>query len=348
MTQASLEAVVRWQRALGGTEKLSVTFHGGEPLLPGVRFYRMALPLLKEGLEPWSVGFGVQSNLWLLTDELCEIFSQYSVSIGTSLDGPEEINDVQRGKGYFRRTMEGIVRALTHGFQVGCICTFTRQSATQADTVFDFFLNEGLGFSVHPAIPSMNCSNGPWVLGSEEFASLLLYLLDRYLPYIGRIRIHTIDAMARSLSAGEGCICIFTDCLGKYMAVDPEGWIYPCQRFAGWKDFRLGNVYGCPTMVELEQSPVWQAFKERQERVAEECGDCSFFSICRGGCPYNALVGGNGHFTTFRDPYCTAYRRFFEELIERALREIFSEENMKAVVEGGNKKYGLLQKGQII
>jgi uncharacterized protein len=308
----------------------------------------MALPLLKTGLEPWPVRFSVQSNLWLLTDELCELFRQYSVSLGTSLDGPEEINDTQRGKGYFRRTMEGINRARRHGLQVGCICTFTPQSALRADAVFSFFLKEHLGFGVHPAIPSLTGGDSSWVLSPEEFASLLLHLLDLYLPHIGRIRIHTIDAMARSLSAGEGGICTFTDCLGKYLAVDPEGWIYPCQRFAGLKDFRLGNVHDCPTLDELAQSPAWQAFEERQERVAEECGDCPFFSICRGGCPYNALAAGRGRFTALHDPYCPAYRCFFEEVKERALREVFSEENMRAVVEGGMRKYGLLQKGQVI
>jgi uncharacterized protein len=348
MTQAALEAVVRWQRALGATERLRITFHGGEPLLPGVRFYRVALPLLREGLEPWTVRFSVQSNLWLLTGELCELFRQYSVSLGTSLDGPEEINDAQRGKGYFRRTVEGIARARAHGLQVGCICTFTRRSAAQADAVFDFFLGEGLGFSIHPALPALGCSDGAWVLSPEEFALLLLRLFERYLPRIGRIRIHTIDAMARSLSAGQGGICTFTDCLGRYLAVDPEGWIYPCQRFAGWKDFRLGNVHDCPTLNDLAQYPAWRAFQEREERVAEECGDCPFFNICRGGCPYNALAAGRGRFTALRDPYCPAYRRFFEEVKERALREVFSEENMRAVVEGGNRKHGLLQRGQVI
>jgi uncharacterized protein len=348
MSRATLEAVVRWQRALGRVEKLQITFHGGEPLLPGVRFYHMALPLLKKELEPWCIHFNVQSNLWFLTDELCELFRQYSVSLGTSLDGPEEINDTQRGKGYFQRTMEGINHARMHGIQVGCICTFTRQSALRADAIFSFFLKEHLGFSVHPAIPSLTGGDSPWVLSPEEFASLLLYLLDLYLPHIGRIHINMIDAMARSISAGEGGICTFTDCLGKYLAVDPEGWIYPCQRFAGLKDFRLGNIHNCPTMEELELSPAWQAFKKRQEQVAEECGDCPFFKICRGGCPYNALAAGNGRFKSLRDPYCTSYRHFFEEVRERALREVFSEENMNAVVEGGNRRYGLLQKGQVI
>jgi uncharacterized protein len=34
----------------GQTGTLEITFHGGEPLLPGAAFYRMALPLLASDL----------------------------------------------------------------------------------------------------------------------------------------------------------------------------------------------------------------------------------------------------------------------------------------------------------
>jgi uncharacterized protein len=45
-----------------------------------------------------------------LYDDFCKLFKEYSVSIGTSLDGPCEINDIQRSSGYFDKTMAGIER----------------------------------------------------------------------------------------------------------------------------------------------------------------------------------------------------------------------------------------------
>ncbi len=155
MGRAILEAVARWQSASDDSATLEITFHGGEPLVPGIDFYRMALPLLREGLAPRRVRFAVQSNLWLLTDDLCDLFREYSVSLGTSLDGPEPINDAQRGRGYFRRTMAGIERARAHGLSAGCICTFTAQSAPRAGEIFDFFVREGLDFSLHAALPAL-------------------------------------------------------------------------------------------------------------------------------------------------------------------------------------------------
>jgi uncharacterized protein len=350
MSPATLEATARWARTLGDGGELHITFHGGEPLLPGVRFYRQALPLLRDGLAPRRVQFAVQSNLWFLTDALCEVFDEYQVDLGTSLDGPEAINDAQRGAGYFARTMEGIRRARQHGLSVGAICTFTRRSAERADEIFDFFLQQGLGFSIHAAVPSLSQPDAPWSLPPDSLGDLLLHLLDRYLNHLDRIRIGTLDAMCRSVSAGQGGICTFTDCIGRHLAVDPEGWITPCQRWAGMPQFRLGNVHDNPSLDDLAQSPVWRMWQERQERVAETCAGCPHWAYCRGGCPYDALAASGGRWDPARrDPYCAAYRRFFDVVTDRALAEVFSEENLQAVAERGvDQRYGLLQKGKLL
>lgn len=168
MRRETIAAIVRWQQRLVNGDALEITFHGGEPLVPGAEFYRMALPLLHEGLQPRRVKFAMQSNLWLLTEKLCDLFREYGVSIGTSLDGPEQINDAQRGAGYFRRTMEKIDLARKRGLSVGCICTFTPQSLPHAQEIFDFFVYEGLSFSIHEAVPSLRYPdvNG-WTLAPE-------------------------------------------------------------------------------------------------------------------------------------------------------------------------------------
>ncbi len=48
-------------------------------------------------------GFSLQSNIWLLSDELIDLFLKYNVVVSTSIDGPEEINDYQRAEGYFEK-----------------------------------------------------------------------------------------------------------------------------------------------------------------------------------------------------------------------------------------------------
>ena len=355
MVQATVEAVVRWQNALGGDGAIEITFHGGEPLVPGIQFYRMALPLLRQGLAPRRVQFAMQSNLWLLTDELCGLLREYGVSVGTSLDGPESINDAQRGQGYFRRTMAGIERARANGIHVGCICTFTTQTARLAQDIFDFFVREGLNFTIHSAVPSLRYpSVDGRSLSPEAHGELLVDMLDRYLQNLDRIRISTLDSMCQSIAAEHGGICTFGDCLGGYLVVAPDGGIYPCQRFSAMPEYRLGNVDNCPSAQALATSAVWRIFQARQERITEECKGCEHLDICRGGCPYNVLAANGrslsnlGEPSSLRDPNCAAYKRVFSYITDRAVQEALSEENLEEVVRRVDPRQGLLRRGRLL
>ncbi len=341
--------VARWIRQLSdATKPPDITFHGGEPLAAGYDYFAGALPLLRDTLGP-RLRLSIQSNLWLLTEPLCELFAEHGVSIGTSLDGPEAVCDAQRGAGYSARTTAGIALARLHGLDVGCICTFTRQSAPRALEILDFFTDAGLSFSIHAAVPPLAANGGPldWVLPPAAHGELLVALLDAYLERLDRLRIPSLDGLCRSVSAGQGAVCTFGDCLGDYLAVGPDGGLYPCQRFVGLDAYCLGNVAQQPGPDELAATPTWRAFREREERVHEECGDCPHFAYCRGGCPYDALAAGGGRFATLRAPYCAAYRRIFDHITDRALDEVFSDENLNAVIDEPSGE-GLLRRGKLL
>ena len=352
MQQETVEAIICWQQPTDGNQRLDITFHGGEPLVPGIQFYQKALPRLDTGLAHRQVHFSMQSNLWLLTDELADLLKEFKISIGTSLDGPETINDSQRGHGYFQRTMAGIELARAHGLDVGCICTFTHQSLPHMQEILDFFIYEGLNFTVHAALPGLNVkkqsTNGHWCLSSDEHGDLLVKMLDLYLEHTDQVRIGTLDSLCRSVSAGQGGICTFGDCLGNYLAVGPDGSIYPCQRFAGNPAFSMGSVHQDPSFEILSASSTWKVFQARQERISEACVDCNYLDICRGGCPYNTLADGGGSFKQLRDPHCGAYQHIFQHITERALSEVFSPENISAVVETPAPEHGLLQQGRLL
>lgn len=344
MSRQVLEGAAAWMGNLEQTERLQVTFHGGEPLLAGVEFFREAMPRI---LQAWTqpVGFAVQSNLWKLDDVYSELFKDFRVGLGTSLDGPEGINDAQRGKGYFRRTMAGIEKARKHGLEVGCIVTFTAQSLPRWREVATFFQREGLNFAIHAASPGLRktgLASGKvqWAVSAEAYGALLVELLAFYIENLATMRVPTLDAICRSVAAGKGGICTFGDCLGKYLAIAPDGSIYPCQRFVGQEQFRMGSVLG---ESRLEDSPAWQVLAQRQEHMEVECGACAFLDICRGGCPYDALAAGQT-----RDPFCASYQQIFGEVVNRGVEEVLSDENMILALDERDAEGGLLRKGKLV
>jgi len=102
MSVNTMKDIVAWLKEFR-KDRVTFTFHGGEPLLAGADFYRQALPLLADGLEELTPEFAMQTNLWRMTSEIGEVLAQYHVPIGSSIDGPEDITDSQRETGILRR-----------------------------------------------------------------------------------------------------------------------------------------------------------------------------------------------------------------------------------------------------
>jgi len=327
MSIETIKEVVEWLRDFRD-DPVTFTFHGGEPLLAGADFYRKALPLLAEGLSHLSPAFALQTNLWKMTPELAGILAEYDIPIGSSLDGPEELNDLQRGKGYYKKTMRGYEIARAAGLKVSFICTFTSHSVRFREDIFNFFLENGLTLKLHPALPSMRSENpGKWALDPEEYGELLVYLLDKYLENMGRIEIMNIDHLCKCVFTSRGTVCTFVDCMGDTFAVGPDGSIYPCYRFVGMPEYVMGNVHDHPGREDLARSRAWKLMFQFKEYVDRECGGCNYIKFCRGGCPYNAMAPAEGEIKGV-DPHCTAYKRIFKEITDRWEKEFLGGSGM--------------------
>jgi len=320
----TVKEIVEWLKDFRKDDRVTFTFHGGEPLLAGEDFYREALPLLSEGLTHLSPEFAIQSNLWLMTPEMAKIFAEYSVPVGSSIDGPEEINDIQRGKGYYRKTLEGYKVAVENGLNVRFICTFTNQSTKRKEEIFEFFYENGLVLKLHPALPSLRGSDpNKWALPPEEYGELLVYLLDMSLEHIDDMEIMNINDLCRGVFTRRGNVCTFADCMGTTFAVGPDGAIYPCYRFVGMPEYVMGNVYDRPTIEDLSESAAWKLMFEFKDYVDSACSECRHIRYCRGGCPYNAIVPCDGKIAGV-DPHCPAYKRIYDEITDRMDDEMFN------------------------
>lgn len=328
MSIETIKEISEWLKDFRN-DSVTFTFHGGEPLLAGADFYREALPILVEGVKPRNVAFAIQTNLWKMTDEIAEIFAEYNIPVGSSLDGPKELNDYQRGKGYFDKTIRGYEIAKEHGLKVRFITTFTSHSVNYKDDIFNFYLENGWTLKFHPALPSLRGDEPEkWALDPEEYGRLLIYLLDKYLENMGQIDVMNIDHLCKGVFGGRGAVCTFVDCMGDTFAVGPDGGIYPCYRFVGMPKYLMGNVYDRPSMEDLARSDAWKLMFAYKEYVDQNCKACPHINYCRGGCPYNAITPTNGEIKGV-DPHCISYQMIFDEINKRVNEEMFGGSGME-------------------
>jgi uncharacterized protein len=322
MSLDTVKEIVAWLRDFRN-DRVTFTFHGGEPLLAGADFYRHALPMLAGELKELTPDFAMQTNLWRMTPEIASVLAEYHVPLGSSIDGPEDITDSQRGDGYFEKTMQGYEIAKAHGLMVRFICTFTNKSVKRKEEIFNYFKEKGFVLKLHPALPSLRSENPKeWALEPEEYGKLLVYLLDKSLENHGTVEVMNINDLCRCVFTRRGSVCTFVDCMGSTFAIGPDGSIYPCYRFVGMPEWVMGHVRERPTQEQLMASEPGLRMTAFARYVDTVCKDCAHIRYCRGGCPYNAIAPSGGSLDGV-DPHCVAYKRIFDELNERLNREMF-------------------------
>jgi len=323
MKKETVAAIVTWLRG-AWDGPVTFTFHGGEPLLAGYDFFSYALPLLAERFSEVKAEFAIQTNLWLMTPELAELFATYHVPIGSSIDGPKSITDAQRGTGYFEKTMRGYQISREKDLSVRFICTFTSRSITHKEEIVSSFAEHGFPLKLHPALPSIKSDTpSEWALEPQEYGDLLSYLLTVQLEHLDEMTIMNIHDLCRSVFTGHGSVCTYADCMGYTFAIGPDGSIYPCYRFIGMPEFVMGSVHDSPSREELMSSPAGIVIDSFRDVVDTQCKECRHISSCRGGCPYNAIVPTNGKMERV-DPYCEAYKQIFDEITARLDAELYA------------------------
>lgn len=104
---------------------VSISFHGGEPLVLGAARMEELLGIMHDTLEAAGIEgrFSMQTNGTLLNESTLAVLQRYSVEIGLSLDGGRTHNDRHRksklGKTTFSRSVKGIlslIRTAPHLF----------------------------------------------------------------------------------------------------------------------------------------------------------------------------------------------------------------------------------------
>lgn len=311
----------------------SLTIHGGEPLLAGFEMIKTILEGVRSRVGNRKYRIGLQSNLWLFDESFAELFQKYNVSIGTSLDGPEHINDLTRGKGSFRRTMAGIELARSYQLNPGVIATISRPILPYWQQVLDFFLDQRLTLSLHPSIQKGR--DNKYSIDETEYSSILDQTMTYYTMHMSDLRITTLDNFIGAVMRGESSICTFKECAGLFSVVDPHGDIFHCQRFAGQRTFRLASLSENLGYNELLNRVACHPVSEYIKGRMDECSACEASDFCTAGCFHNALSCSQSS-----DPYCGAYRfiarRIRKELIER-LPEI--QDGKDQFVKLASKKY---------
>lgn len=301
-------------------------WHGGEPLLMGLDFYKRAINYQRKYKKDVVVKNGMQTNGTLMTEEMGTFFSNQNFGIGFSLDGPEKIHEYNRPSGNGVNTYNKIVssikmynHALSKKSNPGILSVMTKTTTDHIDELYDFLYLNNFDCKINPVIIDGGAKR--WkdqlAITPEEYGEAMIYLFDRWFFEKGTtFSIDTLEDIIISLLTRRPKGCLFEDsCFTKFLHIDPPGNIHPC----GFNDFILGNI-NKDSISDVLHSPIISKLNIRKERVPAICTKCDYYDICHSGCPRNALMRRGRIYD--RDFYCDSYRMLFEHINNALRREL--------------------------
>lgn len=313
----------------GEVRNLEVDFFGGEPLLN----FEVVKEIVAYGREREKAAgkkfnFTLTTNALLLDEEILDYLVNQNISLILSLDGRKEVNDRHRilnsGKGSYDLIVPHIMMTRDKkGASFYVRGTFTRQNL---DFSRDFKHIVDLGIdtlSLEPAVGddqvfAIQEEDLPYVL--KEYENLTRLLLQYYeegrdiLFFHYNLNLQKGPCLAKRIT---GCGAGY-----EYLAVTPEGDIYPCHQFIGNRFYLMGNV----KTGELKEE-IRNIFADNHLYNKEECMECWARYFCGGGCHANHLRR-NGDITVPDEVSCTMHRKRIEGAIYLDIRKKMEKRNL--------------------
>jgi uncharacterized protein len=327
MSDSLLEMYVRQYIAASPGPIVQFTWHGGEPTLAGLDFYRLAVELQKRYLpEGWNCWNNLQTNGILLDDEWCSFLADARFDVGLSIDGAPWLHDEYRkdrsGHGTYERAVAAVHRLQAHGIQPDLLCVVTSATAKEPLAVYRALRDLNTGWIQFIPIVRFTTDGQttPESVTGEEYGDFLCTVFDEWLRHdLGRLDIQLFAEMALVWSGGNASLCWMAPTCGRVLIVEHDGSVYSCDHFVT-PDNRIGDIETSPlsTLVDL---PVQRRFgNDKQTRLPLQCRSCSWLAICNGGCPKDrsasAEDGEHG-----LNHLCGGLRQFFAHA-EQPLRQV--------------------------
>lgn len=264
-------------------KKINIIWHGGEPLLMGLQFYKDVLELQRR--YSCTITNSVQSNLTLLTPELADFFAQNNIDISGSFDGVS--NEQSRGRSEDILSCRQLM--IDRGKRCGFIMVVSGLNIDNLIESYKFFKNLDINFSLNLYLDQN--SNQLNKLQLQE--DIAIYRLNELFDYwvsdkTGKTHISYFKNILDFILFRKKTLCSFTSCLGRWMGVHFDGALSPCNRYFP-SEYSLGNIYDYEDIGEAFESQGFKLLIQEAIERRNKCKQCEIYEFCNGGCNNVAL-----------------------------------------------------------
>ena len=297
MDEALLERYIVEHIAASPSEAILFSWHGGEPTLLGLDYFRRIVALQRKHRPAGrSILNGIQTNGTLLDEEWGRFLAAEGFFIGLSMDGPSELHDRYRCDKQGRPTHKSVLRALRllQRHQVHCdvLCVVNDKNVRHPLALYRYFKDAGVRFLQFLPLVARGAPGGfsAQTVPAAAYGEFLCTIFDAWLRRdLGRVNVQNFDEATRPFLGMEHALCVSKPVCGNIVVLEHNGDVYACDHFVD-AAHRLGNIAEAP-LAALLDSPALLAFgRDKRERLPRACRECEVLDLCNGGCPKDRLA----------------------------------------------------------
>jgi uncharacterized protein len=343
MSEETLENYIRQYIVSSPGPEVPFVWHGGEPTLAGLDFYRHVVELQQKYLpEGKSFRNNLQTNGILLDNEWCSFLADNHFDVGMSIDGTQWVHDTYRrdhiGNGTYEIAAESIRRLQSHGIQPDLLCTVTSVSAKEPLSVYRALRDFDTGWIQF--IPIVRRTQDgevtPESVSGEAYGRFLCTVFNEWVHHdIDRLNVQLFAEMSLVWMGGSPSVCWMSPTCGRVLIIEHDGGIYSCDHFVN-RDHYIGNLASSP-LSELIDSKVQRRFGENKQRLLpQQCCSCAWLEVCNGGCLKDRFaIADDGE--TGLNYLCDGLRRFYshaEKPLKQVIRQRKAGKSTEAIMTG--------------
>lgn len=308
MTDEMLEQFTREYIEAQTMPQVLFTWHGGEPLMRSIDFYKKALELQKKYAHGKQIDNVIQTNGTLLTDEWCEFFAKNHWLVGISIDGPQEYHDHYRvtpaGKPSWEKVMQGIQLLKKHHVEWNAMAVVNAYNAEHPLEFYHFFRDNGCQYlQFTPIVERLTEHEDGRTLASladnreiplaeasvtpEQWGNFLCTIFDDWVRHdVGKTFVEIFDCTLANWMGVLPGICAYSKECGHAGVMEHNGDVYSCDHFV-FPEYKLGNIRE-QSLIDMLYGEKQQAFSRlKHTSLPRQCKECDMEFACHGECPKN-------------------------------------------------------------
>lgn len=279
----------------GDRKFLEVDFFGGEPSMNfDVVMQTVEYARSREAATGKTFRFTTTTNGMHLTEEMIDFINKEMYNVVLSIDGRKEVNDRMRvrvdGTGCYdliTKNFKRLVDKRPNDKDWYVRGTYTKYNLDFSEDVVHL---HDLGFEQISVEPVMADAKEPYAITEADLPRIFKEY-EVLAEKIKKIRSEgkfinffhfmlDLDQGPCAIKRLRGC-----GCGNEYVAITPDGDIYPCHQFVGVDEYKMGSLYDGTFNLEMKDE-----FAKAHVYNKPECKKCWAKFYCSGGCNANNYI----------------------------------------------------------